>query len=312
MEKSEIIELYKSGRSISWIKKETGLPYCRIQKYLSEAGISIRGGRSKKTLSEDELIYAIRLFNERKNLNEIAEHFSVCKEVIKRELINAGIYDPKKLKQKINFNIKHDYFKVIDDPNKAYWLGLLFTDGQVDNYRGKRIRLSLQTRDKDLLMKFKEDLGVSANLYEDKRGAGCLQVEFFSDQIFDDLAKYGIIPQKTYKTKNIPLSLIPKQFQRDFLRGMLDGDGSITWYNSLVQNSCIDFCSYQETIIDDFQYAIDSFIHKENHTKKVYLGCWHCRWKGRQQCISILDFLYENAERFIQRKYDKYMLIKQG
>lgn len=41
----------------------------------------------------------------------------------------------------------------------------------------------------------------------------------------NDLAKFGIIPNKTYLTNHLPE--VPKKFLKDFLRGLLDGDGSI-------------------------------------------------------------------------------------
>ena len=60
---------------------------------------------------------------------------------------------------RVNRRIRSDYFSSIDSPEKAYWLGLLFTDGSVDHYgHTGRIRLQLQEQDIDILEKFKEDL----------------------------------------------------------------------------------------------------------------------------------------------------------
>ena len=312
MEKEEIIESYIAGKSINQLKKETGLPYGKIQRLLDAENVPIRGGRHKKHLSESDLKLAQKMYEDRKTLDEIAQHLPVCKDTLKKELIRIGVYDPKRLARKVNWTLKDDYFQVIDEPNKAYWLGLLFTDGSVDEYRIKRTRLSLQRQDEDILLKFKDDLGIMSNPYLDKREKGCLQVEFSSSQIFDDLAKYGIVPRKTYETIHVPLSEIPLEFHRDFLRGMLDGDGCITWYGGKTYNATIDFCSFHESIVKEFQAAIDQLIGRNDHNKTIFTSCWHCHWRGKQQCLSILDALYQNSERYLQRKYDKYMLIKQG
>jgi len=43
---------------------------------------------------------------------------------------------------KINKNINNNYFSTINTPEKAYWLGMLYTDGSVDHLRHTgRIRL---------------------------------------------------------------------------------------------------------------------------------------------------------------------------
>ena len=45
---------------------------------------------------------------------------------------------------RVNRRINSNYFSVIDKPEKAYWLGFLFTDGCVDKLRTTgRIRLQL-------------------------------------------------------------------------------------------------------------------------------------------------------------------------
>ena len=52
----------------------------------------------------------------------------------------------KRNNNRINKRIKSDYFSIIDSPEKAYWIGFLFADGNV-NYSNKsekqqpRIRL---------------------------------------------------------------------------------------------------------------------------------------------------------------------------
>ena len=57
-----------------------------------------------------------------------------------------------------------DYFKIINNEHKAYWLGFLYADGYVepiyrkDKIKAFRLELSLQESDEDMLLLFKKDI----------------------------------------------------------------------------------------------------------------------------------------------------------
>lgn len=73
-------------------------------------------------------------------LKEIASYFNLDKETVRNRLKELNLLITNT--NRINRRIKSDYFSVIDCPEKAYWLGFLFTDGSVDHYRSTgRIRL---------------------------------------------------------------------------------------------------------------------------------------------------------------------------
>lgn len=312
LSENEIIEKYESGLSISYLSRTYDIPYKRINRLLESRGIAIRMGRKRKQFSEEQRDIMKKLFlDERKSCSYIAKQLDSSEETIRRELKNLGVYESDYLKYRVNYNLKHDYFSTIDNSHKAYWLGLLFTDGSV-SLREYRIRISLQQSDKEILEKLRNELNVYSDLIYDKRGNGGFSLEFSSKTMFEDLSKYGIVPKKTYTTFNLPIDQIPKEFVPDFLRGMIDGDGQVTFYQGKSIHATVDFCQYYESIVLDFQNAVDLLINKSNHSKTYKTSCWHCHWRGRQQCIKILDALYGNSDLYIQRKYDRYMFIKYG
>lgn len=98
--------------------------------------------------------------------------------------------------------------------------------------------------------------------------------------MFDDLSKYGIIPQKTYKTEHLPLDLIPIEYQSCFLLGMFDGDGCIT-HGDNCSEVTINFTSYHESIVTEFRDAIDKLIDKKDHNNVFFTSAWHTTWRGR-------------------------------
>ena len=312
MTKQEIIELYSQGKSISELARtQNTYSYRNIQKMLQEAQIPIRGGRKKKSLTSSQLEEAKKLrFNENISIKELAQRYNLDRETMGNILKSNNIN--KKSNNNVNYNIIDDYFETIDEPNKAYILGLLLTDGSVDNNHGNgRIRLALQKQDVSILEKIKNILGINSKLYEDKRGNGMYSLEFSNKKIFEDLQKYNIVPNKTYNTTNLPTN-IPKEFMIDFLRGMFDGDGTLTYSEDKSQDVTFRLSSHFESICHDYQLLIDELIHKTEHNK---LFCakdvWNCSWRGYNQVLSILDILYKDAELYLDRKYQKYLKLKQ-
>ena len=307
----EIIQKYIEGTSISKLLEE--YPYMnrrKITKLLTDNNITIRGGRKKKTLSQDQIEEVKRMIEEGAFLKELAEHFNLDTTTMKLRLTELGL----KIKNtnRINRRIKSDYFSNIDSPIKAYWLGFLFTDGSVDHYKTTgRIRLQLQQRDKEILEKFKEDLGIDSKIiYDIRTNSVCCSVEFVDEQIFNDLEKYNIIPQKTYKINRIPYQKIPQEFLPAFALGLFDGDGNFYCGNDYSTDVTFGFTAYHESEVQDFRDLINEIVSLNSNNKPFYTSAWHINWKGRLQVLKILDTLYENCPRFLARKHEKYLALK--
>lgn len=243
-------------------------------------------------------------------LKEIAEYCNLDKETMRRRLDELDLKITNT--NRINRKIKSDYFSIIDNPTKAYWLGFLFTDGSVDHYRATgRIRLQLQEQDLEILEKFQEDLGIDSKIICDKReNSTCYSVEFVDEQIFNDLGKYGIIPNKTYKVSHIPFDLIPKEYQSAYALGLYDGDGGLSISENCSTDVTINYTAYYEQEVKDFQTFINQLIDNNNSNRVFFTSAWHTQWRGRLQVLSILDILYNSCPRHLERKYQKYLKLK--
>lgn len=306
----DIIKKYKDGASISKLLNEYPLNRREITKILIDNNISIRGGRKRKELSQTQIEEAKTMIANGAFLNEIAEHFNLDKETMKKRLDELNL----KIKNtnRINRRIKSDYFSKIDCPEKAYWLGFLFTDGCVDHYRVTgRIRLQLQEADLEILEKFKKDLCLDCKIIYDKRPNNtCCSVEFVDEQIYNDLNKYDIVPNKTYKISNIPYQKIPKEYWSAYALGLFDGDGSLSYSKDFSKDVTLSYTAYHEEEVKDFQKLISELMGITYTNKNIFTSAWHAQWRGRLQVLSILDKLYSNSPRFLKRKYDKYILLK--
>lgn len=309
--KEQIIQEYLNGKSISKLLIEYPSYNRRsLTKLLNDNNIPIRGGRKKKELSQSQIEKIKKMIQDGAFLKDIAEYCNLDTETMKIRLkeLNIEIQNTNR----VNRRIKSDYFSVIDSPIKAYWLGFLFTDGSVDHYKKTgRIRLQLQEQDKEILEKFKEDLQLDCKIiYNVRPNSTCCSVEFVDEQIFNDLGKYGIVPRKTYEISNIPYDKIPKEYLTSYALGLFDGDGSLSYSNDFSTDVTINYTAYHQTEVEDFQKIINSLISNEKYNKNFFTSAWHTQWRGRLQVLKILDILYKDSPRFLKRKYDKYINLK--
>ena len=306
-----IIQEYLDGNSISkLLQKYPQYNRRSINKLFADNNITIRGGRKKKTLTQEQIIQVKKMIDEGAFLKEVAEYCNLDVETMKLRLneLNLKITNTNR----VNRRIKSDYFSIIDNPIKAYWLGFLYTDGSVDHYGATgRIRLQLQEKDLEILEKFKEDLCIDSKIiYDVRKNSTCCSVEFVDEQIFNDLAKYGIIPNKTYLVDSIPYEKIPSQYLKAYALGLYDGDGSLSYSNDFSTDVTLSYTAYSEQEVKDFQFLINNFIKNEKTNKNIFTTAWHTQWRGRLQVLNILDELYSSCPRFLKRKYDKYIILK--
>jgi len=106
-------------------------------------------------------------------------------------------------------------------PESSYWIGFLMADGSVD---GKsKMTVSLQLSDADHLEKLKAFLKASYPVRFDSGRNSCT-LAVHSKKIVRDLESFGIVPRKSYKDIKAHVDLANN---RDFWRGLVDGDGSV-------------------------------------------------------------------------------------
>lgn len=159
------------------------------------------------------------------------------------------------------YELREDYFDKIDSAEKAYFLGLLYADGNVAK---GNFRIELTGSDKPLLERFRDAIYLDSNrpLYRVRgkikqwgqkrcrtRLGYCLAV--FSSKIADALIKHGCGPKKTDVIR-FPFGSLPEQYYRDFIRGYFDGDGCITSTHSKYKKSVYTQYTLSFCANDDF------------------------------------------------------------
>ena len=212
-------------------------------------------------------------------------------------------------------NLLENYFKHIDDEFKAYFLGLIITDGCIhNNKRGTNlVSITLQDSDKDILQEFAQCVGSNKKITSD--GRGCYGIQILSNEMCNDLSRHGVIPNKSLQTifpKNIPIKMY-----RHLIRGLIDGDGSYSFYSRENQGrhahtKAIRFCQgnrrFIEDMIDFLSYTVgvskpSIYQEKEN--------LWSVAYRKDEDMIKLIDFMYKDARIYIKRKFDTAQKIYQ-
>ena len=216
---------------------------------------------------------------------------------------------PKYTKAKLNNpNMKEHFFQEINEEAKAYFLGLLISDGNVfkDNTgRQASISITLDLKDEYMLKKFKEVLQTNTSIAYD--GRGCGQIAVRSNIMAEDLAKYGVVPRKSYSTY---LPQISKEMMPHLIRGIFDGDGSImakpnpsnAGHNRFLHS--ISFCGTHQLMEDISNYILENlgiktavYDYKDRNLSELKI----------QNIDNIAKFgywIYRNSTIFLNRKKD--------
>lgn len=254
---------------------------------------------------EEKIIYnyTILHYGQKKSGAFIPVSDSVVRRVLKKYNI------PIKSIQETNVNklwVKHDYFQT-QSPDMGYWLGILGSDGSV-NAKENQIYIELQRQDRELLEKLNLTIENERPVKDYETGCGYKnsKLYFYSKQIKQDLAKYHIVPNKTYsKDYGFPELLNPKYY-KDYIRGLFDGDGSIkitgysiTWQ---VDVGTIDIAYEIQRIFKTNQIDVEiSFLHKKNVTIYRIYGY------GKEKCQKIYNWLYNTSSSlWLERKKKKF------
>lgn len=219
----------------------------------------------------------------------------------------------EKYSKSIIFNpeLKEDFFESIDDEYKAYFIGLLISDGNVFIDSDKKanrqasISITLDNNDKYILEDFKKIIKTNTKISSD--GRGCCQIAVRSNKMYEDLSKYGIIPNKSFKTY---LPKLNSEMMPHLIRGILDGDGCIN--SHLIKSGrflhSISFCGSKQLMNDISDFLFENlklktkpkvYTYKDRNLSEISI-------RNINDMFIVGKYLYSNATIFLKRKYNKF------
>jgi hypothetical protein len=200
--------------------------------------------------------------------------------------------------------INQDYFETVNTEGKAYFLGLLWADGGLSNKNNRsQTLLKLIEQDSYILDAFQTELKSTYKLIYriEKLGQSTFTLTISSKKIFDDLAKYNIVPNKTYLNLSPP-SLSPPLI-RHFFRGVFDGDGCISGKIGNFNASIVGSSKTCEWACETTRSNIGIGGGSYRRTDITYV--WQVN--GKHQLSKLAEWLYKDASFFLSRKHNKFV-----
>jgi len=250
-----------------------------------------------KTLEENEINKVINLFKSGLNYKEIGIELNRDPRTVGKIVKNSGV-EQNRVKRRSKYNINEDYFKVLN--SESLWLvGLLAADGWIKKDRFIGISQS-GDEGEDMIEEVKRLLEYNAPTYEkDTIGRKAYSINITSNKIVNDLSKFNIVPSKSL-IYELP-ELNGDDF-RDYLRGYIDGDGSVGVYDNG----------------NGYEYVVISFVGTKDFVEKCseltpikYSGlrdlkrsenCWEIRWYGKR-AIEFGNWVYYNKDLYKSKKF---------
>lgn len=191
-------------------------------------------------------------------------------------------------------------------PKLAYAIGLLVTDGNLSK-DGRHI--IMRSSDYNLLETFKTCLSIKNVISQSKNDGYAVKpsyrVQFGNVKFYRWLLKIGLFPNKTYTIGEIE---IPDEFFEDFIRGHLDGDGSIIAYvdryNSYFdtkytnQRLYVKLISVSRPHVEWLQKRINNILDMKGSITSTRLDSKASLWTlkfSKKDSVRLLNWIYYEA-----------------
>lgn len=217
-----------------------------------------------------------------------------------------------------SYNIK--YFKNINTRSKAYWLGFIMADGCVTKTKyGYAFQMGLSIKDSSHIDKLANAINFSNKLLEvfinDSFGykkSATYKRKFIKLENVDfceNLINHNVIPNKTGNEK---VPCLENRLYRDFIRGVFDGDGCITWHyrkdkpNTLCAKVNI-VCKNKE-FLNEIKTILNHNANIDIEKISIYKSrnIWSLEICSLKNIKLFSDYIYTEKTPNLKRKKDKF------
>ena len=213
-------------------------------------------------------------------------------------------------------DIEKNFFKSWS-PQMAYLLGLLFSDGTVENTQksSRTCYFAFTSKDFDLIQQVKELLSSSHTIHTRKplwqkiknKEYFCNKTFYLrvgSKNMYQDLVKLGLKPRKslTLKFPRVPDSLLSF-----FIRGYFDGDGCIYVNRKNNKELKVIFTCGSKKFLKRLSTILQERINTSPKSIPKSTGAYRLAFR-KFDSLKILNFLYKDLYKapFLNRKFQIY------
>ncbi len=207
----------------------------------------------------------------------------------------------------VKHTVNEDFFDRINKES-AYVLGYLFADGNI-NWNPEKgyqsVTITASEKDHEHLEKIRNIISSTKPLlYSEKTRSYRLIAN--SKKLCKVLMKLGLVPSKSLI---VEFPEIPKKYLRHFIRGVIDGDGTVRYvkrkrspyFEISISSGSHSFLKSVSAILNE-HVGIDAGIRKVG--KNTYLLQYSCS-RGKK----LAEWIYHDSGMFLVRKFKHYEAI---
>lgn len=290
---------------------------------------------SAKVKFNDEIENKIvELYLKEKNKSSVARKMDIPRHQIDSVLKQKGVKNFPLYLSYRRFDLKDDFLKDLNSFEQFYFLGWIASDGCI---RGDRaIMLGVSIEDIEIIRYFtnliQPDRKININKRKKPRifkkdNYNCndiAKIDFRSKEIYQDIVKFGITPNKSLSLDFPRFAFEEKQLLW-FLRGYFDGDGGICITNnknnkvrsrnkiyiydrvmfSIVIAGARQFLTKISEILIE-KLDISPRIRQDKTSGKIF----RLEFGGNKQVEKFLNWLYFDDNFILSRKKERWLRIR--
>lgn len=214
-------------------------------------------------------------------------------------------------------------YKAFDCWNEhvAYFLGMIMADGYVslikDGGYTNVLSLEVSTKDIDIIHKLAAMLHFEGNIQyrtmnvnKDFNNTRTACISIHNKYLVEQIIKKGIPARRKSYVATYP-DTIPESMHRHFIRGLIDGDGWVT-YKKLSRRS---FSAITLGLCGTYELVSSAKLHlpidcSQNKIFQNSINNYSWTIQGKK-AFQICEWLYKDATIFLDRKYKAYCQAKQ-
>lgn len=269
------------------------------------------------TVKEKEMIKS--MYNDGETISDIRKKLKCKSSSLDNYLRDNGFKKrPKNTLKETDFlsntrkyKVDESYFESIDDPNKAYWLGFLYADGNVrlsSSYtggeKGGTLELTLKSEDEYHIESMLYDLRATYPVKRREVRIGektyiASRTQVHSRKMANDLINQGCVPAKSLVLKPPTLR---KDLNSHFIRGYFDGDGCVGFYP---EHRSFSFSILGTKEVLEYIKKCSGISHGISITKPKNKNVYTINISGPTAVKQFYSYIYSGKTVFLERKWDK-------
>lgn len=295
----DIVEAYNGGLNLYELSEVYGIWPSAIQSLLIRNGVECRDNR---ILTDEQESQLIQEYLAGKSVHALNEQFGTTNahRTIKRHKVKTRPAGHNSRQYQLN----ESAFDDLGNEEAAYWTGFIYAEGSITK---ESLNIGLSIKDLSQLEKLKAFLGYDIPIYHYKvktpqgKLKDACRLSIHSQKIIRRFFTLGIVKKRGWFNQ-LTLDNLPKESYRHFIRGLVDGDGSLDTNH---RNNARLRILGQRDILEWISQVFQDELELPSRVLMQRTGIMEIEYGGAAQARKAIIWLYQDATVFLERKINR-------